>query len=70
MSDEDRLIDLETRLAYQDDLLEQLNQTVARQDQRIAELERYLELVSERYRALREQMDRLDPHEDAAPPHY
>lgn len=67
---EDRLIDLETRLVYQDDLLEQLNQTVARQDRRIAELERYLELVSERYRALREQLDHLDSHEDTPPPHY
>lgn len=67
---EDRIIELESRLAWQDDLLEQLNQTVARQEKRISELERYLELVSERYRTLSETVEALTPPEDSAPPHY
>jgi SlyX protein len=67
---EDRIVELESRLAWQDDLLDQLNRTVTRQEQRISELERYLELVSERYRALSETVDALTPPEDSAPPHY
>lgn len=67
---EDRIVELESRLAWQDDLLEQLNQTVARQEKRISELERYLELVSERYRTLSETVEALTPPEDSAPPHY
>ncbi len=67
---EDRIVELESRLAWQDDLLEQLNQTVAQQEKRISELERMLELVSERYRALNETVETLTPPEDGAPPHY
>ncbi len=67
---EDRMIELESRLAWQDDLLDQLNQTVARQEQRISELEKYLELLSERYRGLSETVESLTPPEDSAPPHY
>lgn len=68
--EQDRIAELETRLAWQDDLLDRLNDTVAKQDQRIADLERYLELLSERYRTLAEQMEALDPSADSAPPHY
>jgi SlyX protein len=67
---EDRIVELESRLAWQDDLLDQLNRTVTRQEQRISELERYLELVSERYRALSETVEALNPPEDSTPPHY
>ncbi|MEY1660755.1 SlyX family protein [Isoalcanivorax beigongshangi] len=36
--DDDRLIDLETRIAYQDDLLETLNDIVASQQQQLDQL--------------------------------
>lgn len=70
MTQDARIDDLETRLAWQDDLLDSLNETVAAQQKRIAELERHLELLGSRYRDLRETLEHLDPPEDAPPPHY
>lgn len=39
MNVESRLEDLESRLAFQDDLIESLNEIVARQDRELARLE-------------------------------
>lgn len=67
---EDRINELEVRLAHQDDLLEKLNQVVADQQQRIMDLEKLVELLTGRYRDIAESVDRLTPHQDAPPPHY
>lgn len=66
--DESRLAEIEIKLSFGEDLLEELNRTVARQQQRIDDLERQL-------RDLRLQLQRSLPAESAAPgheipPHY
>ncbi|CAG9182271.1 SlyX family protein [Cupriavidus pampae] len=66
---ESRLIDLEIKLAFQEDLIETLNLTVARQQQQ-------LDLLQEQFRALYHQMrasaataaESNPQHE--IPPHY
>jgi len=66
---EDRITELEIKLAFQDDLLESLSQTVARQQQQI-------DLLQEQMRILYQQIKRDEPggpglpggHE--IPPHY
>jgi len=64
-----RLADLEGRLAFQDDTIEQLNKVVVEQDVRIARLEALL-------RRTREQVEQLlpimhaAPGEEPPPPHY
>lgn len=66
---DDRLTELEIKLAFQEDLLETLNVTVARQQQRIDQLQ-------EQFRALYQQVqggastaaDANPQHE--IPPHY
>ena len=65
----DRLIDLETRLAFQEDTLDQLNAVVAEQEQRIARLERRLQEALEQLRALTPP-DVARPEEETPPPHY
>jgi len=65
---ESRLSEIEVKLSFSEDLLEELNRTVARQQQEIAELQRQL-------RDLRLQLQRSLPAEsgDAVheiPPHY
>ena len=65
---ESRLSEIEIKLSFNEDLLEELNRTVARQQQQIAELEQQV-------RDLRLQLQRSLPAESGAsgheiPPHY
>ena len=58
---ESRLAEIEIKLSFNEDLLEELNRTVAQQQQRITELE-------QRVRDLRLQLQRsLPPESDARP---
>jgi SlyX protein len=67
--EEDRLIDLETRLAYQDETLRVLSDTVARQQREIDRLESLYRQVLDR---LKSQRDGLSPNtsDEELPPHY
>ena len=65
---ESRLSEIEVKLSFNEDLLEELNRTVARQQQQIAGLEQQV-------RELRLQLQRGLPADPAAPghevpPHY
>jgi SlyX protein len=66
--DESRLAEIEIKLSFNEDMLEELNRTVAHQQQRISDLERLV-------RDLRLQLQRSLPQESDAPtneipPHY
>lgn len=67
----DRLEELESRLAFQDDLIESLNAVVARQDRELADLSRRLRELESRFNELAEA---AGPPGAAAgyevPPHY
>jgi len=66
---EDRLIDIETKLALQEDLVEELNRSVYRQQQKIEELEMLLMGLGKRFKELSEtSQDRAAANE--RPPHY
>jgi SlyX protein len=65
---QDRFEDLEVRIAYQDQLLHELNEAVTRQQAAIIALERRSELLAERVRALGETA--ADGTGDDRPPHY
>ncbi len=67
MSDE-RFEDLEVRIAYQDQLLHELNEVVTRQQSAIVALERRYELLVERIRGLGETPAAAAG--DERPPHY
>lgn len=65
---ESRLSEIEIKLSFNEDLLEELNRIVARQQQQIAGLEQQM-------RELRLQLQRVQPAEDGGfvheiPPHY
>ena len=66
---EERFEKLEVRLAYQDQLLAELNDVVTRQQTMITELERRYELLVERFRALRDERSGADDGFEV-PPHY
>lgn len=66
---EDRLVDIEIKLARQDDLLDELNRTVFRQQQKIDELEALCSALARHVRTLREAASEPGPANEK-PPHY
>ncbi len=67
--DNQRFIDIETKLAYQEDLIQELNKTVHSQQLKLEQLEQALRSLSMRYNSLAEQ-GHSDYPVDEKPPHY
>lgn len=66
---EERLVELETRLAFQEDAIHHLNQTVADQRRQIEELEQRVEQLKQRLRSVSPSPLEGDQPEPP-PPHY
>ena len=66
---EDRFIELETRLAHQDQLLHELNEVVTGQQARIMDLEQLCKALVERVRSLGDGVTTGSP-DDERPPHF
>lgn len=70
---EKRLIGLETQLAFQDDLIEQLNQQVILQQRDILVLQEQLQLMAQRFKEIQQASEQQGDQPTAAderPPHY
>ncbi|SDT86641.1 SlyX family protein [Geopseudomonas guangdongensis] len=68
MSLELRVTELETRLAFQDDALQQLSDELLVQSRLIERLQRQIEVLASRQAELVEQVGNAD--DEAPPPHY
>ena len=66
---EERFIDLESRLAHQDQMLNELNDVVSEQQARLMQLEELCRTLVDRVRSLGEGVSASDPA-DERPPHY
>lgn len=66
---EPRFLDIETKLAYQEDLLSALNRTVSEQQRKIDELETVCRKLVDRVLEVSEEVAALRII-DAPPPHY
>jgi SlyX protein len=66
---EERFIDLESRLAHQDQMLSELNDVVTEQQARLMQLEELCRGLVDRVRSLGESQPAGDPA-DERPPHY
>ena len=64
-----RIEELESQLAFQDQLNDKLNTIVARQDREILDLKRQLVLLNERLMEFGEAIPGSGP-QDETPPHY
>ncbi len=64
----DQIIELETKVAFQEDLIQALNRTVAGQQQELVELRRDIEELQTQLRALAPGMGSAIT--DEPPPHY
>ena len=67
--DEDRLIEIESKLAYQEDLLASLNDALTDQQSQLTELGKLCRSIAERLQALADAAG-TDAIEDDKPPHY
>ncbi len=67
MDQEDRFINLEIKLAQQEDLLDEMNKTIYRQERRIDQLEAMLAKMADHVRTLR---DAGQAPLNEPPPHY
>lgn len=70
MEDDARLIDLETRISYQDESLRVLSDTVARQQNEIDQIRAYCRQLLERLKAQPESDGEEFSAADEVPPHY
>jgi SlyX protein len=66
---EQRIIELEIKLAYQDDLLQSLNDTISQQQQQMQGLKEGLALLHQRQQILAESIQ-VSSEDDQSPPHY
>jgi SlyX protein len=66
---DDRLIELEIKAAYQEDLLQTLNKIVSEQQQQIQRLETTCQLLNERIKSLSSESGN-NVSIDEVPPHY
>lgn len=65
----DRLADLETRIAYQEDQIDTLNTTVYQQQQQIERLEAWCQMLARQWRTLSDTAPETGSA-DERPPHY
>ena len=66
---EERFIDLESRLAHQDQMLNELNDVLTEQQARLMQLEELCRTLVDRVRSLGEGLPAADPA-DERPPHF
>tara|TARA_B100000902_G_scaffold218479_1_gene207615 strand:- start:106 stop:309 length:204 start_codon:yes stop_codon:yes gene_type:complete len=64
----DHLVAIETKLSYQEDLLDELNSIVIRQQKEIDSLKRELLLLQKKITTINESTENIDI--DERPPHY
>jgi SlyX protein len=66
---EARIDELESKLAFQEDTLQQLNEVIAKQDLSLRTLEHQLKLIADKYRSLQSNQIASEA-EETPPPHY
>ncbi|WP_420474397.1 SlyX family protein [Noviherbaspirillum sp. ST9] len=69
MTTEDRLVDIELKIAAQEDLVDTLNTMVYQQQKKIDELETLCAVLARQLREVRETMTERGPANER-PPHY
>ncbi len=65
-----RLIEIETKLSFQEDAIQALTDVVTRQQKQIEQLEEAMKLLIKRYRQMAEAPPNPNPPTPEIPPHY
>lgn len=67
---EEAIIELQTKLSFQEDLLESLNQVIIDQQGQIAKLERTIEAIIGQMNTMQTAMQQGNGQSHEIPPHY
>jgi SlyX protein len=67
--DDERLVNIETKISYQEDLIEELNKTVYQQQQKLNRLETICASLARLIQSLADEGDENKPANEK-PPHY
>lgn len=67
---EERLVHIETKIAFQEDLIEELNKTVYQQQQKIERMEAICEALARQVRSMADAGSENRPTANERPPHY
>lgn len=67
---EERLVNIETKIAYQEDLIEELNKTIYQQQQKLERLEATCEALAGHIASLYESAHEGEAVVNERPPHY
>ena len=67
---EERLVNIETKITFQEDLIEELNKTVYQQQQKLERLEVFCEALARELRTLAEAGNEGKSSANERPPHY
>lgn len=65
-----RIDDLESQLAFQENTIDELNQLVIQQSNELRTFKRHLQLLASRLSQVRDQQSENTPIVDEKPPHY
>ena len=69
MTSEERLIEMEIKFAYQEDLLQELNSIMTKQQKEIGKLEETCKLLYDKMKSL-SSANELNQDDNQVPPHY
>ncbi len=69
MSDQERIIDLESRIAFQEDAIDKLSDVVSRQEQELLRLEKMVRYLHQQLKSLGDSQ-MTHPADEPPPPHY
>ena len=64
----ERIVKLETKVSYQEDLIQELSRIVAEQEKRLTRQEKWSELMIEKFKELTDMLEETPVNQK--PPHY
>ncbi len=67
---EERLVNIETKIAFQEDMIEELNKTIYQQQKKLERLEATCEALAGHISSLAESVNQNKPAANERPPHY
>lgn len=67
---EERLVNIETKLSFQEDVIDELNKTIYQQQKKLERLEATCEALARRISSLAESVNEIAPAGSERPPHY
>lgn len=70
MTDQERITELESRVAFQEETLDQLNDAVSKQELEIERLTRMVKIINQQLKSLRLDDSINAPDDEPPPPHY